>query len=263
MTHAHFIVMGGFAVEMSYGQRQRVSVEAFVELVANEGVKLTPDLEAEILDKSKASSIAKLAACIQISWFIAQLIGRRRQKLDTSILEMFTLGVVICSLISYGFWLKKPLDVRTPIVLKIEHLMDSLPRQQSAAAANPKYTPDRRWNLVPLYFRPFRRKLSLFTLLILPVFATCHLVVWNWSFPSRTEQDLWRICSIGCLVFPMLFSLAAWVPFDWCTRNTTIIPLIVVYVLLRICMIAEIFASLRSMPEGVYTSVHLPYWPHF
>jgi hypothetical protein len=268
MTHAHFIIMGGFTVKDSLGQRRRVSADAFVQLTANGYIKLRSDLEAEILDKSKASSLAKLVACIQIAWFLAQLLERGIEKLPTSVLEMFTLSVVICSLISYGFWWRKPLDVRIPIVretsggAEIDQFLEPLERQKSIPAANPKYTPERRWNLVPLYFQPFGRSLSACTITIVPVFATCHLVAWNWSFPSRVEQILWRISSVGCLVLPAMFSLAAWAPFDWCRKRRAIIPLIGLYALLRSCMVAEIFAALRSMPDGVYTRVHLPL-PHF
>jgi len=56
-----------------------------------------PSLEDEIKDKSKASPTTKLVACIQITWFLAQLVGTWSQGLHTSILETFTLGVVSCS----------------------------------------------------------------------------------------------------------------------------------------------------------------------
>jgi hypothetical protein len=64
----------------------------------------------------------------EITWFLVQLLGRSIQTLDTSILEIFTLGIINRSLITCGFWRRKPLDVRVPIVLEITtaQLMNTL-----------------------------------------------------------------------------------------------------------------------------------------
>ena len=267
MTHAYFVVMGGFAVQCG-SARPRVSTDCFLALVKAGCVQLRPDLEAEIRDKSKASSIAKLAACVQITWFLAQLIGRADAALPITVLEMFTLAIVICSLVSYAFWWKKPLDVARPIVLDVryptdvEKCLEALEAPAGASTANPKFTRERRWNLVPLYIEPFGTRLSTFTMMLVPLFASCHLIAWNWAFPSEAERNLWRICSVSCFVLPELFGLAAWAP-AWFRRNIAIVPLITAYFLLRMCMVAETFAALRSVPGGVYDTVNLPPLPHF
>jgi hypothetical protein len=266
MTHAHFIVMGGFAIKTRLGC-QRVSPDCFVRLVNDGTIKLWNNLEADILDKNKASSQTKFVACIQLLWFFTQLLARAIKALPITPLEWFTLAVVICSLISYGFWWKKPLDVYRPIILDMSSGVDNGQNIElskvptNVSTANPRYTPQRRWNLVPLYFDPYGKSLSVVTMTVVPIFAACHIAAWDWSFPSRAEQVFWRTSSLTCLVLPTIFSLAAWAS-AWCRKNVVIIPLVGLYVMIRTCMVVEIFASLRSVPQGVYSAVNLRL-PHF
>jgi hypothetical protein len=227
------------------------------------------DLEDDIRDKSKASSMTKLVALVQIVWFVIQLVGRAVQQLPTSLMEMFTLAVVICSTVSYAVWWHKPLDVAKPIKLEtigyvdIAELNESTPDGDRVRAANPKFTLKRREELIPLYAVEYQGVLSSFLIFIMPVFAVCHLIAWNWSFPSNVEQLLWRISSVGCAVLPALFGLAAWAPYDWCRDKKIMLAIDTLYVVLRMYMLAETFAALRLMPEGVYSTVNLPPWPHF
>ncbi len=47
---------------------------------------------------------------------------------------------------------------------------------------------------------------SMFTLLVGVVFGAVHVVAWNFSFPTRAEQILWRVCSlIITSVHPIMF----------------------------------------------------------
>lgn len=36
------------------------------------------------------------------------------------------------------------------------------------------------------------------------VFGACHLLAWNYSFPSSVERILWRIMSICCTIIPLI-----------------------------------------------------------
>jgi hypothetical protein len=276
MTQAQFVVMGGFAARFPDGKCKRVSTEAFAKLVELGYVKVNSELAGEIRDKSKASSPTKAIACIQITWFLAQLSGRAKNKLHTSTLEIFTLAVVICSLTSYAFWWNKPLDVRKPIMLstvvdsdninigdlieKIERKQLQVRQQGNPMAANPQWTAERRRNLVPLYIEPFGHALSVCTMVLTLVFAGCHFLAWNGSFPSDTERLLWRICTVGCGILPIAFSLLAWDLSGIFRTRMVNIFLIGLYVMLRMYMVVEVFAGLRSVPEGVYTAVT---WSHY
>ncbi|XTI92329.1 hypothetical protein V2W45_1205566, partial [Cenococcum geophilum] len=58
----------------------------------------------------------KLIACAQIAWFVYKLIG-----LPVTTLELFTLAIVYCTVMTCVLWCRKPLDIRKPCVIKESH----------------------------------------------------------------------------------------------------------------------------------------------
>ncbi|KAF3935013.1 hypothetical protein ABW20_dc0102631 [Dactylellina cionopaga] len=77
-----------------------------------------PDIDPDdIKDKSKADSLAKVLVFIQAGWFLVQTIARLVQQLPVSLLEVNTLGHVLCALIVYLLWWHKPREVGEPTVL--------------------------------------------------------------------------------------------------------------------------------------------------
>lgn len=55
---------------------------------------------------------------------------------------------------------------------------------------------------------------SLGLILTCLVFGACHLLAWNYSFPSTVERILWRVMSISCPIVPIIILVvddsAAW-----------------------------------------------------
>jgi hypothetical protein len=188
MTHTHFTIMGGLAIKHSNRNRQRLSATHFINLLEQRRIRLPDELEEEIFDKSKSSPIAKLVACIKITWVFTQIIGRAIEKLSTSLLEIFTMCIVICSLLSYGFWFQKLLDIRIPIILESDcedlecainplgNGINTVDKELLVTAVNPRHIFERRHNLVPLYLHPYGKNISMFTMSVVLVFATCHLI---------------------------------------------------------------------------------------
>lgn len=80
--------------------------------------------ESQIRDKSKADGLAKAIVCLQAGWMILQVIARVNQHLPVSLLEINTIGHVLCALLLYLLWWNKPLEVKDPIVLPREEWMD-------------------------------------------------------------------------------------------------------------------------------------------
>ncbi|KAI4147375.1 MAG: hypothetical protein LQ340_005589 [Diploschistes diacapsis] len=80
-----------------------------------------------ISDKSKADSVAKLIALVQVSWFVAQCTVRAAHDLPLSQLESMTLGYVPLFVITYFFWWHKPKDIRSPSIVE---LPDMAPEQK-------------------------------------------------------------------------------------------------------------------------------------
>ena len=112
--------MGGFAVDSSdfvSGQDHLYLTTRGVSRVVELGHPL-PDLRKEaIFDKSKADSLGKILVCLQAGYMVFQVIGRLAARLPITLLEVNTLGHVLCALTMYAFWFHKPLGVSDPVVL--------------------------------------------------------------------------------------------------------------------------------------------------
>ncbi|KAF1995251.1 hypothetical protein P154DRAFT_611260, partial [Amniculicola lignicola CBS 123094] len=304
MTHAYLIEMGRLSAELSNGARVRLSPGRFRELT-NDGMRLPFISEKEIEDRSKASWMTKLLACVQISWFVMELIGRAIQRLPTSSLEAFTLAIVACTLVQYFLWLKKPLDVQTPIIINLANFYNGhILKPGNGLPENAKYTCKRSYDVSQLASER-HRNLNPFTLwnparayfmmFVASIFGACHLLAWHWYFPSPAERMLWRITSIACVALPAAFCMIQVLrgPGPENERNqrgstsretkdvqvsdpepeqvrthrfgngTIFYVLIFLYVVCRVYLLAEIFASLRLMPQGVYNTVKWSeYFPH-
>lgn len=87
----------------------------------------------DIRDKSKADSVAKLIALIQVSWFVATCIIRAAHSLPFSQFESMTLGYIPLFIVTYFFWWYKPKDIRSPSVVDLlqmsieqKHIFESM-----------------------------------------------------------------------------------------------------------------------------------------
>lgn len=128
-THSHYALMGGYAISnlsassnILPNRQTRLSLTPSALLfLAKHHPDLIPDLtEEEILDKSKANSLAKAIICIQASWFCIQCILRLAGGLSISLLELNTFGHSICALLIYLSWWNKPLDIGLPSIISIK-----------------------------------------------------------------------------------------------------------------------------------------------
>ncbi|KAF2242256.1 hypothetical protein BU26DRAFT_584416 [Trematosphaeria pertusa] len=111
MTHAFFLEMGGLAIELPSGVRVRMlkspdGDHGFRELM-DRGMELPFISEEDVQDKSKASWLIKAIAFGQIAWFATEIGARYGQGLLIAPLELFTLAIVVCTLISYVFMVEQ------------------------------------------------------------------------------------------------------------------------------------------------------------
>jgi len=119
------------------------------------------------------------------------------------------------------------------------------------------------------------------------VHAVLHVLCWSFPFPTTTEMVLWRASSLTLLVVmavgglvPVL-STRPWFDFSFSmvwiwvreARKQTfarrwffslvVDSAYVMYILARVVIFVEIFASFREMPEDVYFDVDwTSFWPH-
>ncbi|KAF3041682.1 hypothetical protein E8E12_004327 [Didymella heteroderae] len=126
LSQCYFAVMGGIVIETG----DYIANESHLSITA-EGVRLLSFLDklpsidnGEVRDKSKADGLAKLLVLLQAGWMIIQCIGRVAQDLPVTLLEINTIGHVICAFALYMLWWSKPLDIKDPHRIVGEHGLD-------------------------------------------------------------------------------------------------------------------------------------------
>lgn len=249
--------MGGFAVQHKHDNNVlpsslRVSPDKCLELFQAEVVAWPEITDKEIDDHSKADWLVKSLALTQILWFVTQLVGRWAQGLAVTTLELFTLGIVSCVMMIFLAYWEKPYNVQVPVVLQAtDAIAESDCVNRVALVDGSRYK--------------VRLRLPLFVAISI-VFGAVHIVAWSFHFPSYPEQVLWRICSIGVVVVPLIFSF----PYIWsrycnarindAVQNFLIAGCTCIYTLFRLYMFIEMFASLRAVPVSVYQT---PQWSQY
>jgi hypothetical protein len=253
LTHFFFINMGGFAVKQQGSRQIRLYGDRLLHLFKSQSLPIPDIQEADINDRSKADWVTKSLALIQVTWFVAQLLGRAIQHLPITTLEMFTLGVVVGAAFTYASWWKKPFDVQRPITLV--------------------HDPDRDYQIMDRDVervsldKPEGEKYDQHILVFVGIlFGAIHLAAWDFAFPTNIEKMLWRIGSVVLITVPVVFALWIFTTGkikDW-TRNWMLYPSLFLYVLVRLYMLVEMLIGLRDAPVGVYQTVKwTAYFPSF
>lgn len=272
VTHAFYANMGGFVVDTG-ADSQSIAIDAEDTLALLQSHTITlPDTTIEdIRDKSKADGLGKTIACVQAGWIVIQCFARAAQRLPMTTLELATLGHVLCALVTYCFWWNKPFNVMVPTVIgpipepKISAIIGYsiecrlvMSGQTRSRIANNRYTlAQGLWVTLP----PF---------LMISVFGGIHCIAWNFVFPTKVEQLLWRISAISVTALGTLMLFMVEVTFRLQAQSRLEAPsrfevswrigalnslFIFLYVIIRSYMIVEIFIGLRMLPVGVYQGI--------
>jgi hypothetical protein len=125
LVHSFYVIMGGFVMDTNIedgieyipGSPRLTLTARGVKYLAENGHELPYITEASIKDRSKADGLAKGLVCLQAIYMISQCASRLANELPLTPLEVNTLGHVLCALVMYMFWLRKPQDVRDPTLV--------------------------------------------------------------------------------------------------------------------------------------------------
>ncbi|KAH6911681.1 hypothetical protein BKA70DRAFT_1268317 [Coprinopsis sp. MPI-PUGE-AT-0042] len=117
-VHSQFLQMGGYIFQFKEGHHY---VDRRVNIAAMRSALLKrKDREEELMDRSKTNCLARTVVYGQMIWFGATLIKRSLESLSITTLEIASAAYVVNSLLTYYFWMNKPLDVDCPIVVTEE-----------------------------------------------------------------------------------------------------------------------------------------------
>lgn len=78
----------------------------------------------EIDDKSKANSLAEGLFCVQVLWVAGQAIESKVAGYPITLLEIHTLVHVLCALVMYAMWIRKPLNIDNSTFVDLGKLLD-------------------------------------------------------------------------------------------------------------------------------------------
>lgn len=236
MSHAFLADMGGFVLHAKGWVDFPLNAKQVHYLVIEKYIPYSAvAVDASVLrDKNKGDGLVRFITVCQILWFSLNCLGRAVQQLAIATLELTTLGFIVCTLGTYYFWLRKPLDVGRAIILTTDLTMDEILIMAGDEARAPyKFTPldfvDRdqsSWNIYWRYWMNILRKLNIVfatkkrpinkipddhfpglsrgTTVILFLaqtgYAAIHVSGWDFHFPSIIERTLWHISTLAILV---------------------------------------------------------------
>lgn len=124
LTLAFFADMGGFELdddEHKHFQDGRKFLEWFDKRWRARGGDVELDavrIEREIDDRSKSNMVLKMFTLIQSGWLFVVTLARFAEKKAVSELEVTTCAYIFCTGFTYLFWLAKPYNVSTRVVLR-------------------------------------------------------------------------------------------------------------------------------------------------
>ncbi|KAF2149647.1 hypothetical protein K461DRAFT_297097 [Myriangium duriaei CBS 260.36] len=127
ITHSFYAVMGGFAFQLTEGQRKSLGLIQSRYTLTPSGVLLLAkcgllrcSTRAELKDRSKSDALAKTLVLMQTIWFLIQCLVRTTQSLPLSLLEFHTIAHVVCACVIFGLWWHKLGDIQYPTFLSGE-----------------------------------------------------------------------------------------------------------------------------------------------
>lgn len=279
LAHGFLLTMGGFCVKTPEGRFHQLDGTDFTAvnesrtavILTERGKMLLNDMnkipEEDIKALSKSDTLAKCVACGQGLWLVTQVVSRLFQHQAVTLLEVTTTGYVFCAVGAYMAWWKKPQGCSVPIVLPCSDASTAFGSNRGYEThlgtwreflwAGREWTEIFRYNSIrdSKYVLQRGKRINGLIILGLATFGAIHCASWNVTLPSSIELWLWRISALWCVVYPIMFVTSM----DRLSYGSQYV-LPVLYVIVRLYMIVEVFISFRLLPESAYDSVQ---WSSF
>ncbi len=235
LRHSFYANMGGFVLQARDSTPFPIHGLHLIYLLEKGYLDLPEITSEEISDKSKANLLAKALVCLQTGWFMVQCFGRLAGSLPLTTLELVTISYVWCTWNIYAQWLRKPLDVSAPTILRPKASIAEILKADPAASEQYRQTPlDFVWdgrvswtlNVQPFFHfrvdpreRPMPRILndslpwlnsavdSAVCVFVIVFYGAIHMFGWNLIFPTRTERIIWRLSVLALLCTSAAFCI--------------------------------------------------------
>lgn len=232
IRHGFYADMGGVKVAPPDIAPFPVDSQQLAFLVAHNYLSMPKISTGDICEVNKADGFARIITFVQIAWFCVSCVGRGKEHIGLSPLELTTLAFIVCTLHNYFFWYFKPLD---PPSSKILDMAVPIAQVWRNAGVNYSYSrtpldfvkppPDPKSLITPFWFgfgvvfdfgedtgpRPVQTMansrvlppegvswgMMLYLIVFQVMYYGLHLAVgWMVSFPSMVEWYLWTISNL-------------------------------------------------------------------
>ncbi|KAM0801263.1 hypothetical protein BDR22DRAFT_804948 [Usnea florida] len=229
MKDAYFADMGGFILHTRDQLPFPLDSKQLHYLVSKQRLSL-PVLDHRVIqDKNKVDGLLRTITLCQITWFVINVVARWAQELVVTTAELTTCSFILCSLGTAFCWWDKPADAVVAEVLETDICINDVLQTEGQTPEAWKHTPldfasRKEWwwskcwsnfvnilNKMHLTFgsdvTPIDRIADTLQkeLTMKPMWICMGLTVgyfsvlfagWKSSFPSRTEQMLWRAACV-------------------------------------------------------------------
>ena len=235
---------------------------------------------------------------------ITQCFTRVARSIPLTLLEVHTLMNAMCAFLMFLLWFHKPQDVMVPMDVRVDEMLKKLQDivgTNSPDGGDEFILAEVRLSnhgtgcclLQRSHDRQMFQVIGGF--LLGTLYSGVHLIAWKGHFPTNLERILWITSALFVMVIPLLsfpIMLGLWVArgrngllnyyaniqfLNQILVNRTIWRKLVFglvftlfrlgpsfYLLARLYLFAESFASVRSLPLGSYTAVPwISLIPHF
>lgn len=233
MKEAFFADIGGFVLHSADQPPFPLEAQALYYLVAKGHIKLPEIDHREIQEKNKADGLLRFITLCQIIWFLINTIGRWAQHLIVTTAELTTVSFILCSLGIAFFWWHKPADAVLGKLIVTDLSINEILETEGQMPDTWKRTPldfiSRKewwWSRCWANFLNILRHMRMsFGSAVKPIdriadstpkelsnkhmYTTVGLafgyfsvlfVGWDYSFPTKTEQLLWRLACVMMMV---------------------------------------------------------------
>jgi hypothetical protein len=250
LRHSFYADMGGIHLQSPGWKSFPVDTKQLHYLITKGYVSYPSLNETNIRDRDRVDGMLRFITLVQVLCFVINIMGRVHQNLTITVMELSTSAFVVLNIGTTLCWLRKPADVEHPDYITTDtSIADILCDAGDAAAGVYQTTPldfasRREWHWSILWahglallrsFRlaapPMERPALRFQNTTVPfiegaaqlAFAAITMgyfaiftAAWNYSFPTKVEQMLWRVASLTALstAFTIIFSMHFF--FSWC-----------------------------------------------
>lgn len=237
MKDAFIVDMGGLLVRINGDTPIRIKARQLLWMIRAKRIEVPRAQLTSLRDRNKVDGVLRLIALVQALWYSSNIIGRIVRGIAITTIEVTTNGCIFFAIPISFFWWHKPADIGIPEILEVslgpeqkQELETYSERDVHASLAldGPAGT-EEVTRMLFTYGRDLARRLGIskcrdperacnfesvdlppsvfrFSFVVWLVYNAPFLAVWTSSFPTRTEQVLWR-ASVMVSMLTMLVGL--------------------------------------------------------